>query len=214
MNPLEKTRQTYRHIAAAYAQAQQNSEHREQMNAQLEKFAALLPTGAVVLDVGCGPGMDTAVLRTTHHLQAIGLDFSHEMMLAGREGLGNQAPFAQADMRRLPVGGLGGGHIAGLWVCASLLHLAREDVLPTLHEFHRVLQPGGVLYLSVKLGDGEAWVTNPYDQTHPRFFTYWQPEMLDALLETAAFHIIEGWQEQGRRDTWLVRYARKEEPHE
>jgi ubiquinone/menaquinone biosynthesis C-methylase UbiE len=101
MNHLDQTRQTYRRIAAAYAQAQQN---REPMNAQLDQFAALLPPGAVVLDVGCGPGMDTAVLRTTHHLQAIGLDYSHEMMLAGREGLGHQGPFVQADMRRLPVG--------------------------------------------------------------------------------------------------------------
>lgn len=205
MNHLDQTRQTYRRIAAAYAQAQQN---REPMNAQLEQFAALLLPGAVVLDVGCGPGMDTAVLRTTHHLQAIGLDYSHEMMLAGREGLGHQGPFAQADMRRLPVG----GHMDGLWVCASLLHLAREEVLPTLQEFHRVLRPGGVLYLSVKMGEGAAWVPTPYDQTHQRFFTYWQPELLDSLLETAAFHIIDGWQESGRRDTWLVRYARKEEP--
>lgn len=208
MNQLEQTRQTYRHIATAYAQAQQDQGHREEMHAQLEKFVALLP-GAIVFDVGCGPGMDTAVLRHHHHLQAIGLDYSHEMMLAGREGLGHQGPFVQADMRRLPMG----GRVDGLWVCASLLHLAREDVLPTLHEFHRVLRPGGILYLSVKLGDGAAWVMNPYDQTHPRFFTYWQPELLDALLETAAFHIIDGWQEPGRRDTWLVRYARKEEPH-
>lgn len=207
MNHLEQTRQTYRHIASAYAQAQQNREHREQMDAQLEQFAALLPPGAVVLDVGCGPGMDPAVLRH-HHLQAIGLDYSHEMMLAGRDGLGYQLPFAQADMRRLPVA----DNVDGLWVCASLLHLGREEVLPTLHEFHRVLRPGGVLYLSVKLGDGAAWVTNPYDQTHQRFFTYWQPELLDSLLETAAFHILDGWQEAGRRDTWLVRYARKEEP--
>ncbi len=207
MNQLEQTRQTYRHIATAYAQAQQERGASEEMKAQLEKFAALLSPGAIVLDVGCGPGMDTAVLRH-HHLQAIGLDYSHEMMLAGREGLGNQVPFTQADMRRLPVA----DNVDGLWVCASLLHLVREEVLPTLHEFHRVLRPGGVLYLSVKLGDGAAWVTNPYDQTHQRFFTYWQPELLDSLLETAAFHILDGWQEAGRRDTWLVRYARKEEP--
>jgi ubiquinone/menaquinone biosynthesis C-methylase UbiE len=206
MNHQEENRQTYRHIAAAYAQAQQN---REQMNTQIEKFAALLPPGALVLDVGCGPGADTAVLRTTHNLSAIGLDYSPEMMLAGRDDLGNQVPFVQADMRQLPVG----GGVGGLWVCASLLHLAREEVLPTLHEFHRVLQPGGILYLSVKLGDGAAWVTNPYDPAHQRFFTYWQPETLDILLETAAFHIVAGWLETGQRDTWVVRYARKEEPH-
>lgn len=205
MNHLEKTQATYRQIAKAYAEA--NALPSSSMADQMAKFVALVPPGGRVLDVGCGPGMDTAVLRQ-HNLQAIGLDYSHEMMLAGRAVQGNPGPFVRADMRRLPVG----GQIAGLWACASLLHLAREEVLPTLHEFHRVLQPGGILYLSVKLGDGEAWVGNPYDSVRQRFFTYWQPEELDILLETAAFHIIDGWQEQGRRDTWLVRYARKKEP--
>lgn len=205
MNHLEKTQETYRQIAAAYAEA--NALSSSSMAGQIAKFAALLPPGSRVLDVGCGPGMDTAVLHQ-HNLQAIGLDYSHEMMLAGRAVQGNRGPFVRADMRRLPVG----GPIAGLWVCASLLHLVREEVLPTLHEFHRVLQPGGILYLSVKLGAGEAWVGNPYDAAQQRFFTYWQPEALDVLLETAAFHIIDGWQETGRRDTWLVRYARKKEP--
>lgn len=205
MNPLEKTQETYRHIAAAYAQA--NAVSSSSIAQQIAKFVALVPLGGWVLDVGCGPGMDTAVLRQ-NNLQAIGLDYSHEMMVAGRDTQGFQGPFIRADMRRLPVG----GYIAGLWVCASLLHLARADVLPTLHEFHRVLQPGGILYLSVKLGDDEAWVDTPYDEGRQRFFTYWQPETLDALLETAAFQIIDGWEEKGRRDTWLVRYARKKEP--
>jgi len=202
MNHLEKTQATYQQIATAYAQAQQN---RDRMAEQMKRFVVLLPPGGLVLDVGCGPGMDTAVLQS-YHFNAIGLDFSHEMMRVGRDEYGVQVPFVQTDMRHLP----GGQQAAGIWACASLLHLPRHDVLPTLHEFWRVLKPGGVLYLSLKLGNGEEWVpAEKYDQSLPRFFTYWQPETLDPLLETAAFHIIDGWQEQGERDTWMVRYGRK-----
>lgn len=204
MSRLEKTQATYRQIAADYAQAQQN---RGQLAAQISRFAQLLPPGGTVLDVGCGPGMDTAVLQT-HHLTAIGLDFSHEMMRVGRDEHGVQVPFAQADMRCLPVTGQ---KIDGIWSCASLLHLERKDVLPTLQEFHRVLKPGGAVYLSVKLGSGEKWTARSYNRPLPRFFTFWQPETLDPLLETAAFHIIDGWQEPGQRDTWLVRLMRKKE---
>ncbi|MAU00888.1 MAG: hypothetical protein CL608_27400 [Anaerolineaceae bacterium] len=204
MNHLKKTQETYRQIAADYAQAQQN---RGQLLDQMQQFVALVPSGGTVLDVGCGPGMDTAVLQT-HHLSAIGLDFSHEMMRVGRDAHGVQVPFAQADMRRLP---FVGQQINGIWACASLLHLERKDVLPTLQEFHRVLHPGGVVYLSLKLGHGEKWTAESYNRPLPRFFTFWQPETLDPLLETAAFHIIDGWQEQGRRDTWLVRLVRKKE---
>ncbi|MCP4419811.1 MAG: hypothetical protein GY805_24630, partial [Chloroflexi bacterium] len=71
--------------------------------------------------------------------------------------------------------------------------------------------PGGILYLSVKLGSGEKWVSSAHDSTYGRFFTYWQPETLDPLLETAGFKVVDGWQEAGKRDNWLVRYGRKGE---
>jgi len=203
MNHLEKTRETYRQIAAAYAQARQD---RSQLADQVKRFVALVQPGGLVVDVGCGPGMDTAVLQT-HHLTAIGLDFSCEMMWVGRDEHGVQAPFVQADMRHLPFV----GQFDGIWACASLLHLQRQDVLPTLREFHRVLQPGGIVYLSVKLGGGEKWVPTAYGRPLPRFFTFWQPDTLDPLMETAGFHIIDGWEEPGQMDTWLVRYGRKKE---
>lgn len=202
MKPPEKTRQTYRQIAAAYAEAQQDRAH---LLAQLEQFMQLVPEGGIVLDVGCGPGWDTAVFQS-RHFSAIGLDYSLEMMQTGKEQHQLHLPFAQADMRHLPIPQAA---VAGLWCCASLLHLEREDVLPTLQEFWRVLVPDGILYVAVKLGAGEGWVPTSYGQPLPRFFTYWQPETLDPLLETAAFHIIDGWEEPGRQTTWLVRYARK-----
>ena len=35
--------------------------------------------------------------------------------------------------------------------------------------------------------------------------------MIDPLLETAAFQIIDGWEEPAKHDVWLVRYACKQE---
>lgn len=203
MNHLQKTQETYRQIASAYAQA--NALSASRMADQIAKFVAWLPAGAVVLDVGCGPGMDTAVFQS-QQFTAIGLDYSHEMMQVGRDAYGHAVPFAQADMRYLPVG----PHADGIWACASLLHLQRDEMLPTLQGFWRVLKPGGLLYLSVKMGSGEAWVpTQKYGHDLKRFFTYWQAEALDVLLETAVFRIREAWEEEGKHDRWLVRYAQK-----
>ena len=205
MNPLQKTQETYRRIAADYAVTWHKGGTVED---HLQKFAALLPEGATVMDVGCGPGLDSAVLQS-HQLNVIGLDYSHEMMRVGRDEHNCRVPLVQADMRRLPVG----QPLDGIWASASLLHLQRDDMLPTLQEFWRVLKPNGVLYISVKQGEGEDWVrTEKYGHDLPRFFTFWQPETLDPLLQTAAFHIIDGFEEQGARDRWVVRYARKEEP--
>lgn len=204
MNHLKKTQETYHKIATDYALKW----HKHgAIVSELENFIALLPAGATVLDVGCGPGLDASIFQT-YNCTVIGLDYSHEMMRVGRDEHDHKVPFCQADMRHLPVG----QRVDGIWASASLLHLQREDLLPALQEFRRVLKPGGVLYLSVKVGDGENWVSaRPYGHDSPRFFTFWQPETLDPLLETAAFHIIDGWQEPGRRDTWLVRFVRKKE---
>lgn len=100
MNYLKQTQETYRQIAADYALAWQK---RGSMLAELEKFVSLLPAGATVLDVGCGPGKDTAVLQA-HNLNAIGLDYSYEMMQVSRDEYGRTVPFCQADMRHLPIG--------------------------------------------------------------------------------------------------------------
>ena len=203
MNHIQNTQETYRQIAAVYAQAQQDRVH---LAAQTARFVALVKPGGLVIDVGCGPGLDAAVLQQ-HNLRAIGLDFSYEMLQMGRQNYAIEVSFVQADMRYLPFGSVADG----LWVCASLLHLERVDVLPTLQAFHHVLKPGGALYLSLKLGSGEKWVSSAYDSAFGRFFTYWQPESLDTLLKTADFKIVDGWQEPGGKDSWLVRYARKVE---
>ncbi|MBE2221689.1 MAG: class I SAM-dependent methyltransferase [Anaerolineae bacterium] len=199
-DPISITTATYDAIADVFAERWQK---RGGIAADVVRFAELLPQGSLVCDVGCGSGFDTAVLRKKG-LTAIGLDRSWGMMQVGRTEYGLNQPFAQVDMRALP---LGKTAVAGLWVCASLLHLPREDVAPTLQNFARVLKPGGILYLSVKQGDDASWLPNPYQDDLPRFFTYWQPETLDPLLIQAGFTIIDGWEKQGSRDRWLVRFA-------
>lgn len=198
---VARTRETYRQIAAVYAQARR---HRDVVAGHAERFAALTPAGGLVLDVGCGPGADTAVLQN-HNVRAVGLDYSLAMMLAGRAQLELHLDFVQADMRHLPLGRCADG----LWCCAALLHLPRADVPAALQGFHRVLHPGGVLYLSMKLGEGEAWTSQSYGQHAPRFFTYWQPDALDRLLAAANFTIIDGWEDTGDAVQWLVRFARR-----
>lgn len=199
-DPVTGTMSTYDQIATDYAERWQN---RGVLETDMDRFVSLLSVGGLVCDVGCGPGFDTAVLRQKG-LHVIGLDRSLSMMQTGRIEHGINAPFVQVDMRDLP---LGKTAVDGLWVCASLLHLPREDVAQTLQDFARKLKSNGILYLSVKMGDDAKWVPTPFNDDLTRFFTYWQPETLDPLLNQAGFTIIDGWEEQGSRDRWLIRIA-------
>lgn len=199
--PLPETISTYDAIAADYAQVQQD---RRALAGDLARFVRRLPPGAVVLDVGCGPGFDTAVLRQ-QALRAFGLDLSQGMLQAGREMLGPRLPVAQADMRRLPVGA---ASVDGIWALASLLHLPETAVGAALDDFRRVLRPRGTLYLSVKHGRGSRWVPSAYGHDRRRFFRYWTAAELDQRVTQAGFVVVESWATEGS-DVWLCRIAVK-----
>ena len=197
---LQVTRATYEKIADTYASKNQD---RSALTAEVAKFVALVKSGGWVVDVGCGPGFDTAVFQQ-HNFKSIGLDYTYEMMKTGRTKLGIQANFVQGDMRFLPFA----PQIDGLWASASLLHLKREEIFPTLTQFHQILRTNGILYLATKLGDGDEWTSSSYGHEMPRYFTYWQPENLDKMLHEVGFAIVDGWLTEGR-STWIVRFAQK-----
>ncbi len=197
MDFVQRTQQTYVAIARRYFESNLD---RSPLLPHLQTFCAHLPAGRPVLDVGCGPGFDAAWLRG-HGVMAYGVDLSLAMMQTGRPFF-PQVPFTQADMTHLP---FASHTFGGVWASASLLHIPREQVTAVLAELRRVLLPNGVFYLSVKAGDGEGWAGKPGKK---RFFVYWQPAQLDAVLADAGFTQLEGNQ-MAVRGVWLNRLLKK-----
>ena len=134
------------------------------LTTEMERFAGRLGPGSRVLDVGCGPGRDAAWLAEMG-FDAAGMDLSFEMLQEGRRR-GVSVPLIQADMRHLP---FRKGSLDGLWVCASLLHVPREEVDAVLRELSRVVYPGHIA-IAVKRGQGEEWVADEHGRK--RFFVY------------------------------------------
>ena len=142
----ERTRSSYDTLALRYREKRRD---RSAMAAYVDAFASRLAPGALLLDVGCGPGFDAAEFRARGY-RVIGLDRSWGMLSSG---VGEwPGPRAQADMRELPVR----AGISALWVSASLLHVERGDAPRTLEGFHRVLAPGGWLVLEHGFDQGGA----------------------------------------------------------
>lgn len=134
----------------------------------LERFCAgLSPEHDVILDAGCGPGRDLVRFAERGHC-AVGVDLSPEMLAVASEATdGWPVRLEQADLRDLP---FDDDTFAGVWACASLVHLPASDAVAALAEIARVARPGAPVHVSVKTGG----VTGFADTVHGRrFFRHW-----------------------------------------
>jgi ubiquinone/menaquinone biosynthesis C-methylase UbiE len=200
---VSRTAATYDRIATRYAERATYPLERE-----LARFRQMVPTGGLVLDVGCGPGQYTQALEA-RKLRVAGIDISSGMLQqAQANGAGGRRWalwLVRADMRYLPIAD---ARADGCFACASLLHLPRTQAPQALGEFRRVLNAGGALYVGVKEGEGEKWVADL--EGRERFFAYYQMEEIDWLIQAAGFEVVDGWTSppgQGQRHNWLNRFA-------
>ena len=176
---------------------------RVRLNDQMARWTGHLAPGARVLDVGCGAGRDVAWLTELGYA-AVGVDLSGEMLREARRR-GVTAPLVQADLRQLP---FRSSSYRGIWACASLLHIPKAQAGRALREMARVVHPG-TIYIAVKRGVGEAWVEE--EGRGRRFFAYYDPDELCALVRQAGCTVRSCWETEdraGRSRSWINVLAR------
>ena len=111
----------------------------------VERMAADLPTGGVILDVGNGLAVqDPVITRIAEPRQLIALNITLSQLRAGRAAL-NEATAAavNGDATRIP---LREGSLDGLISVEAAFHFPSRARF--FREAHRVLRPGGVLTMS------------------------------------------------------------------
>jgi SAM-dependent methyltransferase len=161
-----------------------------------DPFLRELPRGASILDAGCGSGRDTkAFAERGYRVTAI-------------DGSARLAELATAFTGQ-PCTTLAFHDVAfidafdGIWACASLVHVAAREAPDVMGRFTRALKRGGVLYISLKEGDGERTADDG------RFFCYYTADAfrrvtasIPALRELAVWTTedVRSSQDRGR---WL-----------
>lgn len=170
------------------------------MDGLLDAFCELLPSGARVLDWGCGSGRDSRSMRergfavTSTDASAV---MCEEALRATGTHVRQEGFLELADVSTYD----------GIWASASLLHLRRDELPRAFELARRALVPGGVLYCSFKLGGFEGMY-------HGRWFTFLDEPALRDLLDDAGFSVLRLWTSHDVRperssELWLNCLARR-----
>src|SRR6266403_1256612 len=114
----------------------------------LDRFAASIPVGSLVCDIGTGPGH---VARYLHNrgIKVCGIDLAPEMV-ARATRLNPGIEFRQGDMFALEIAD---ETFNGMTAFYALVNIPRADIVRALRELLRVLKPGSLLALAFHIGD-------------------------------------------------------------
>jgi SAM-dependent methyltransferase len=158
--------------------------------ALLDAFAEQVPAGALVLDLGCGPGHVTRYLAD-RGCQMLGVDLSPGMVTVARRRHPD-LDFRTGSMLCLDAPGLelGKHSVGGVLAFYSIIHLPDEDIARALAGIHRVLMPAGLLLLAVHASEGpdavvhaDTWWAQPVDLD----FRFLDPVRLEDAVVRAGF---------------------------
>ena len=111
-------------------------------------FLKLIPDGGKILDAGCGSGRDTKFFKDQGY-SVVAFDFSAEIVKLASEYIGETVlhmSFEDVDFEN---------QFDGIWACASILHVPKNDIGGVLSRLSRALKKSGILYTSFKYGDAE-----------------------------------------------------------
>lgn len=142
-----------------------------QMHTQQDAFLAYLPAHAHVLDLGAGSGRDSLYFMQ-HGCSVTMVDGSAAMCKACEKLTGQKAvhsTFLEYETDE---------NYDGVWACASLLHLRREEIPLVLSRLAAMLRQPNIVYLSFKYGEFAG-------ERNGRYFTDLTEESLAGVIREA-----------------------------
>ncbi|MDO4169651.1 MAG: class I SAM-dependent methyltransferase [Lachnospiraceae bacterium] len=134
----------------------------------MEPFISYLDEGSSVLDLGCGSGRDSLTFLNMGY-DVTALDGSEEMCSLA-------SIHTDLDVLHMQFEDLDFEEVFdGIWACASLVHIEKEELPSIIQKISKALNPGGVFYMSVHKGDFEGI-------RHQRYFSEYKEEELQKVL--------------------------------
>lgn len=155
-----------------------NSTLNVDMTNTYKEFLKLVPEGGKILDLGCGSGRDSMnFMKLGYEVTAV--DGSKELAKKASALLGKEviaSTFEELELKE---------KFHGIWACASLLHIKREDLKIVLNNLYNNLEDNGVFYMSFKYGEKE------YVDDKNRYFNCFTDESIISFInENTKYNIL------------------------
>ena len=166
-----------------------------------EQFLKYVKPGGRILDLGCGSGRDSRAFLERGY-KVVAVDGSRELAKIAGAYIGQEV--IVADFREFEPEGT----FDGIWACASLLHLPKEELAAVMRRMAAHLAEGGCFYASFKYGEFQG-------ERNGRYFTDMTEESFRELLEGVPGLAIEEYFSSGdvragrESERWLNVMMRK-----
>lgn len=204
LDPKQVVAQGYDQVADAYAQLEHTAAWPRMR--WLDKLLAVLPSGACVLDLGCGSG-DPADIALARQHQVTGVDISEAQIIKARQNVPS-GTFLQADLGSIAFPPASFDAVVSFY---TLEHLPREEHAAIFGRIAAWLRSDGYLLLGTEAsgsaGDVGTWLGVPM------FFSSYDPDTVRQLISAAGMVIqetaIERQTEQSHEIAYLWILARK-----
>lgn len=155
-----------------------NSTLNVDMTNTYKEFLKLVPEGGKILDLGCGSGRDSMNFIKLGY-EVIAVDGAKKLAKRASVLLGKEvivSTFEELELKE---------KFHGIWACASLLHIKREDLKTVLNNLYNNLDDNGVFYMSFKYGEKE------YVDDKNRYFNCFTDESIISFInENTKYNIL------------------------
>lgn len=204
LDPKQVVAQGYDQVADAYAQLEHAATWPRMR--WLEKLLTLLPSGASVLDLGCGSG-DPADIALAHQHQVTGIDISEAQIIKARQNVPS-GTFLLGDLGSISFSPESFDAVVSFY---TLEHLPREEHAAIFGRIAAWLKPGGYLLLGTEAAESAGSVGTWLGV--PMFFSSHDSATVQHLINAAGMVIqetaIERQIEQGQEIAYLWVLAQK-----
>lgn len=132
-------------------------------------FLSYIPKASNILDLGCGSGRDSLeFIKKGYNVTSV--DGSKELSLAASKIIGKEVICSRFEDLKLKES------FDGVWACASLLHVNKDNILDVIKNISSNLKANGVFYMSFKYGDNE------YIDEKGRYFNCYTEKTFSELI--------------------------------